>query len=164
MGSSDWDAKVMQSFDNFLRESFCECDELLDYYITKSLAAQEVCEDRALMMTSKQNTPDLDSHDEGAGEKSDDDIDSESESQPPKQRRRGSATVIPTPSEYEIARAANVVRNKELAEQLDGKYREKYGELLPELDEAPPKPARKKRERKNDKTMLRRSTRNNQEP
>jgi len=74
----------MQSFDNFLRKSFCECDELLDYYITKSLAAQEVCEDHALMMTSKQNTPDLDSHDEGAGEKLDDDIDSESESQPPK--------------------------------------------------------------------------------
>jgi len=72
--------------------------------------------------------------------------------------------VIPTPSEYEIARAANVAQNKELAEQLDGKYREKYGELLLELDEAPPKPARKKRERKNDKTVLRRSTRNNQEP
>jgi hypothetical protein len=74
MGSSDWDVKVMQSFDNFLRESFCECDELLDYYITKSLTAQEVCEDCTLMMTSKQNTPDLNSHDKGAGEKLDDDI------------------------------------------------------------------------------------------
>ena len=84
MGSSDWDVKVMQSFDNFLHKSFCECDELLDYYITKSLTAQEVCEDCALMMTLKQNTPDLDSHDEGAGEKSDDNIDSESKSQPPK--------------------------------------------------------------------------------
>jgi hypothetical protein len=49
--------------------------------------------------------------------------------------------VIPTPSEYEIVRAANVAQNKELVEQLNGKYREKYGELLPELDEAPLKPA-----------------------
>jgi hypothetical protein len=155
MGNTEWDTKVMEPFDHFLHKSFRKYNNLVDCtMLIHCLAAQHVCDERALVVTSIQGTPDPENHQSDG-----DDSESEPERQPSKKRKADPAPANPNPSEYEIARAANSARNKELAERIDEKFREKYGELLPELDVGSAKPVRKKRGKKSDKEALRRSTR-----
>jgi hypothetical protein len=130
--------------------------------LLKTLAAQKICDERSLVMTSKQQAADPDVQDPDCEEPSD--SESETENRSSKGPEHGSAPAIRKVSDYEITRSANIARNKELAEQLNGRFWEVYGSFLPEVEETAPKPARKKREKKTLGTAPRRSARNNQEP
>jgi hypothetical protein len=159
MGSSEWDGNVMRSFDGFLHKTFCKFDKLLmfRYHTKQFVVAQKVCDERALVPNSMQSNPDYGSDHDGSGSESGDPTTGPREDNFDLEAR--------VASEYEKARAANIPRNKLLAEEVDERYGSKYG-VLPEVMVAKPerqKKGKRKKDETKDKGPLWRSTRNNQE-